>query len=577
MLQHWAWFHRTRVPPQTASTHGACLRALPRGTQHLDTESFAKSDQLSTGGVVYGPSRILVIGNDTDTLTGLAAVVQPLGHLLLQAHHLEDLRQRLRDLRPELVILDGDAAISRDIDALGEALFRDRTADDPRPQLLLMVRPDDSLRQRLAEATRADDVIDKPFDILDMQVRIRALVRVQRLTAQALRDRELLSALFELTTFNGAYANTDEVLSALAGRVAAWTGLAHVVVSLGPASQPRIVAEKHQNNGGSRQVSLVDRRHAELIGRGDLLLLDEAEGVLAGEAPSSLPYVGVPLRTQSHEVLGALHAWGQPDSRVPARLPGGSHLRVLQVAAERISTEIQLHTSNRRLEELIEERTSDLTAALERLRAVNSQLLEASRDTVMRLARAAEFRDGDTGEHVERMSSYSQVIARQMGMAPEEQALIKLAAPMHDVGKIGIRDSILLKQGRLTSEEWEQMKEHPTIGARILGGSRSKLLQMAEEIANSHHERWDGTGYPHARKGEEIPLVGRIVALADVFDALTTPRVYKDAWSVEDAVAHIQREQGKHFDPAVVAAFEQCLDRMLQVRAQFTDERNVDA
>ena len=143
------------------------------------------------------------------------------------------------------------------------------------------------------------------------------------------------------------------------------------------------------------------------------------------------------------------------------------------------------------------------------------------------------------------------------------------AAPMHDVGKIGIRDSILLKQGRLTQDEYEQMKEHPTIGARILGGSRAKLLQMAEQIAYSHHERWDGTGYPRGLAGSDIPLVGRIVALADVFVALTTPRVYKDAWSVDDAVQHIQRERGRHFDPQVVAAFEQCLDRLLEIRATY--------
>ncbi|MBM4345073.1 MAG: HD domain-containing protein [Deltaproteobacteria bacterium] len=220
---------------------------------------------------------------------------------------------------------------------------------------------------------------------------------------------------------------------------------------------------------------------------------------------------------------------------------------------------------------MVQARTADLTAALERLRTVNTQLIEASRDTVMRLARAAEYRDGDTGEHVERMSSYAQAIARQMGLNAEEQALIKLAAPMHDVGKIGIRDAILLKNGRLTADEWEVMKQHPTIGAQILHGSRSRLLQMAEEIALSHHEKWDGTGYPQGAAGETIPLVGRIVALADVFDALTTPRVYKDAWSVEDAVAHIRRESGKHFDPRVVEAFEQCLNGLLDIRSRFVE------
>ncbi len=518
-----------------------------------------------------GQARILVVGNDTDILASIAAVVQPLGYLLLHAASLDELGSRLHDLRPELVIVDADGAVSRDVERMTEVFQRVR-AESVRPQVLLLARVDDSLRERLLAAVQADDLIDKPFDNLDMQVRVRSLVRVHRLTAQALRDRDLLNALFELTTFNQAYANTDQVLMALAGRVAEWSGLAHVVVTLGPASQPRVVAEQHRKGTApSKSRTLVDRRHAELINRGEMLLLDEADGVLAGESPATLPYVGLPLRSQNGEVLGVLHAWGQGEATRTTSLPSGPHLRVLRVAAERISTEIQLHASNRRLEEMVEARTADLTAALERLRGVNAQLLESSRDTVMRLARAAEYRDGDTGEHVERMSSYAQVIARQMGMAPEESALIKLAAPMHDVGKIGIRDSILLKQGRLTPEEWEQMKEHPSIGAKILGGSRSKLLQMAESIAASHHEKWDGSGYPQQLLGEGIPLVGRIVALADVFDALTTPRVYKDAWSVDDAVSHIQRERGKHFDPAVVAAFEQCLDRLLEVRSRYLD------
>ncbi len=521
-----------------------------------------------------GQARILVVANDPEILQAIAAVVQPLGLLLLHASSAEEVAQRLQDLRPELVIIDADAPLCREPERV-----RDCLPETPslRTQTLLLVRADDSLREELCKATRADDLIDKPFDTLDMQVRVRTLVRVQRLTAQALRDRDALNALFDLSTFTQSYSNTDEVLQALTRRVAEWTALAHVVVTLGPAAQPRIAAETHRKNGYGYATtgqgrSLVDRRHAELVNQGEMILIAEADGVLGGENPATLPYVGLPLQSQQvkhqgAEVLGALHAWGDGE------LPSGATLRMLKAAAERISTEIQLHTSNRRLEEMVEERTADLTAALDRLRAVNSQLLEASRDTVMRLARAAEYRDGDTGEHVERMSSYAQVLARQIGLPPEDQALIKLAAPMHDVGKIGIRDSILLKQGRLTAEEWVQMKEHPTIGAKILSGSRSKLLQMAEQIAVSHHEKWDGTGYPQAQVGEDIPLVGRIVALADVFDALTTPRVYKDAWSVDDAVQHIQRERGKHFDPAVVNAFEQCLDRLLAVRAAYLDDR----
>ena len=517
-------------------------------------------------------ARILVAAHDAELLAAVAQVAEPLGHLLLHVPTPEDLGQRLNDLRPELLILDGDTALVRDRDSLDSLVQRVRSAP-VRPQILLMLRADDSMREQLWQTTHADDLIDKPFDQLDLQVRIRSLVRVHRVTTRALRDRDILNALFELSTFSESSPSADEVLSALAGRVAEWTGLAHVVVTLGPPSQPRVAADHHAAPGGWSQ-SLADRRHAELIGHGDTLLVDEAEGVLAGENPSGLPYVGLPLRAHGGAVLGVLHAWGKGE-RSSGELPTGAQLRVLQVAAQRISTETQLHETNRRLEEMVSARTKDLTAALDRLRGVNTQLLEASRDTVMRLARAAEFRDGDTGEHVERMSSYAQALARQMGLAVEEQALIKLAAPMHDVGKIGIRDSILLKQGKLTKEEFDQMKEHPAIGARILGGSKSKLLQMAEKIAASHHERWDGAGYPQQQKGEDIPLVGRIVALADVFDALTTPRVYKDAWSVEDAVTHIQRESGRHFDPKVVAAFEQCLDRLLEIRSKYLDSGGV--
>ncbi len=515
------------------------------------------------GETVVNQARILVVGNDPETLQQIGLVTKPLGYLCMHVVSAEELRRRLRDLKPELVILDGDSALCRERSVLAELVEAIR-AQPLRPQTLLLVRTDDSMREQLWQAAQSDDLIDKPLDNLDMHVRVRSLVRVQRLTAQVTRDRDVLNALFELANASGTIASTDEVLQALARRVAEWTGLAHVVITRGPASQPVVVADVHLQPG-SRANALIERRHAELMSRGEMWQLDEAEGVLAGESPTALPYIGLPLTAQGGEVLGALHAFGG------GQLPSGSRLRVLQVAAERIATEILLQQSKRRLEEMVESRTSDLTTALERLRSVNAQLLEGSRDTVMRLARAAEYRDGDTGEHVERMSSYSQHIAKQMGLAPEEQALLKLAAPMHDVGKIGIRDSILLKEGRLTAEEWQIMRQHPTIGAQILAGSRSKLLQMAEEIALSHHEKWDGSGYPGGLAGEQIPLTGRIVALADVFDALTTPRVYKDAWGVEEAVAHIRRESGRHFDPKVVEAFEKCLDSLLAVREKFLE------
>jgi putative two-component system response regulator len=168
---------------------------------------------------------------------------------------------------------------------------------------------------------------------------------------------------------------------------------------------------------------------------------------------------------------------------------------------------------------------------------------------------AAESRDRETGEHLERMSRLSQRLARAAGMSPSAAERLRHASTLHDVGKIGIPDRVLLKEAPLDREEQALMRTHPTVGASILADSRSPLLQMAEEVACTHHEHWDGTGYPNGLKGEEIPLVGRICAIADVFDALVTERPYKPAWSVDDALAEIEDQAGRHFDPRLVSIF----------------------
>lgn len=192
-------------------------------------------------------------------------------------------------------------------------------------------------------------------------------------------------------------------------------------------------------------------------------------------------------------------------------------------------------------------------------------------DTIFRLSVAAEYKDEDTAAHLERMSRYSETIARRLGLPEDTVEDIRLASPMHDVGKIGIPDAILMKPGRLTEHEFDVMKRHPEIGARILGGSRAPLLQMAEEIALNHHEKFNGQGYPRGLAGEDIPLVGRVVSLADVFDALTSRRCYKPAWSVERALEFVKKQRGQHFDPAVVDAFNDSLPTILQVRTRFQD------
>ncbi len=220
-------------------------------------------------------------------------------------------------------------------------------------------------------------------------------------------------------------------------------------------------------------------------------------------------------------------------------------LRVTNLLENR-ALHLQLRNQNRLLEEEVRNRTQELE--------------EAHGEILNRLALASEYRDDETGEHAQRVGRLAALIAEELGLSPEEIALIRQAAPLHDVGKIGIADAILLKPGKLTAEEFEEVKKHIDIGAGILSGSDVRLLQIAEEIALTHHERWDGTGYC-GLSGPNIPLVGRIVALADVFDALTSDRPYKARWSTSAAIEEIVSQSGKQFDPDVVRAFIKIAER----------------
>ena|ERR1700674_1367154 len=183
------------------------------------------------------------------------------------------------------------------------------------------------------------------------------------------------------------------------------------------------------------------------------------------------------------------------------------------------------------------------------------QLAEAQLEILDRLAIAAEYRDDDTGQHTKRVGKLTAIIASGLGQSEDQVEVLRLAATLHDVGKIGVPDRVLMKPDKLTAEEFEIIKSHTNIGAEILGKSRFSILQMAREIAVSHHERWDGTGYPQGLKGEQIPLSGRLVAVADVFDALTHERPYKKAWPLEKAIAEIKAQSGRQFDPHLVNVF----------------------
>ena len=199
------------------------------------------------------------------------------------------------------------------------------------------------------------------------------------------------------------------------------------------------------------------------------------------------------------------------------------------------------------------------------------ELRETRLQIVQRLGRAAEYKDNETGMHVIRMSHFAQLLALAAGHSPAWAEDLLNAAPMHDVGKIGIPDAVLRKPGPLNADEWDTMRRHPEIGAEIIGEHPSGVLQLAREIALAHHEKWDGSGYPRGLAGEAIPVSARIVAVADVFDALTTRRPYKEPWPVQDALDHIAAQAGKHFDPALVALFAPLVPQLLEIRARWAD------
>ncbi len=219
----------------------------------------------------------------------------------------------------------------------------------------------------------------------------------------------------------------------------------------------------------------------------------------------------------------------------------------------------------RELETKVQERTREV-------REKARQVREREEEIVFRLLSSMGWRDDETGVHARRIGLYSAVMTNELGWSAEKTDNIRLAAPMHDLGKIGIVDSILRKPGKLTVEEFEEMKQHTIIGAKILEGSKIPLLQLAAEIAESHHEKWNGSGYPYGLSGENIPQSGRIVAIADVYDALVHKRVYKPAFSEDQAISIMEEGKGSHFDPSVLQIFFDLLPEMRRIREEVKDE-----
>lgn len=247
-------------------------------------------------------------------------------------------------------------------------------------------------------------------------------------------------------------------------------------------------------------------------------------------------YAGAPLITPKGQKLGTLCVM---DTQ-PRRFSVQQKAMLIDLSVI-VMDELELRLAARKHRDSERKRRADLS---------KSQI-----EILQRLARAAEYRDDDTGQHTQRVARTTAQLARELGYSSEEVAMIKQAAPLHDVGKISVSDLILLKPSSLSDEEFTTMRAHASVGAKLLSEGRSSVVRMAERIAGGHHERWDGNGYPHGLSGDAIPLEARILAVADVFDALTHERPYKKAWSVAEAVAEIARQSGTQFDPRVVEAF----------------------
>jgi putative two-component system response regulator len=340
--------------------------------------------------------------------------------------------------------------------------------------------------------------------------------------------------------------------------MAPWTRATILIVDDEP-QVVRLLERLLRTDGYAEVVSTTDPRDARQLfdeRRPDLVLLDlhmphmDGYAVLQALAPDSRPDRSVPIVMLTSDLspaarqralsMGAQDFLSKPFDSVEVllRIKNLLETRYLYLALQR---------QNDLLEEKVRERRLELQAA-------QLEILD-------RLVLAAEFRDDDTRQHTQRVGEISAKIAEAMGLSASLVEVIRLAAPLHDLGKIGMPDDILLKLGKLTDAEFKLMQQHTLIGARLLSGSSHAILQMAEQIALTHHERWDGRGYLAGLKADEIPLVSRIVAVADVFDALTHRRPYKEPWPVNDALQEIEQLQGQQFDPQVVAALRRVIER----------------
>jgi putative two-component system response regulator len=355
-----------------------------------------------------------------------------------------------------------------------------------------------------------------------------------------------------------------QVNVALLERILHRAGYTNVVTTSSPEWALEFVAEQ------SVDLLLLDLHMPRIDG---FAVLERLSGIVGAE--EYLPVVMITADAESSARQRAL-ALGAHDFLTKPFDDTEVLLRIRNLLSTR-QLHLQMQSQNEVLEKAVEERTSALWRAVTNLERAQQELRSSREETIQRLSMAAEFRDEDTGAHIQRMSRYCGLLARASSVSSERADLLRIASQMHDVGKIAIPDNILLKPGALNTNERAVMERHSEIGFRLLSGSESELLVVAASIARSHHERIDGSGYPRGLRGDEIPFEGRVAAICDVFDALTSERVYRPAMPTSAAIAMMQDNRGTHFDADLLDLFVKSLPDALEIRREYTDPVPVPA
>ena len=511
---------------------------------------------------------ILAVDDEEMNLELLEILMVPLGYEVEKAIDGKEALEKISKREPDIILLD---VMMPGMD--GYEVCRILKEDEKTRHIpIVMVTALSQIENKITGIeTGADDYLSKPFHRTELIARVNSLLKVRTLNEKVKRYQDTMRSLFELTTFSEEFNDRSNVLNELARRTAELTGMEKVAIALVENNLFQVKASYNLGDDKELYIFLSNNGPIRKVVETGKQLVSAGDPEITKRFNLNLSYMCVPLKSVSKDVIGVLCAFGV-SSNVSEET-----IRVLSLVAQRIASEIQIKDYSRILEETVDKRTKALRESLEKLEEANKEISHAYEEIVYRLSVAAEYKDEVTAAHIHRISHYSEALARKMGLSPESVRLIKLASPMHDIGKIGIPDSILLKPGKLTPDEFEIMKQHTLMGARILSGSSSPLLRMAEEIAISHHEKYDGSGYPYGVMGENIPLVGRIVAIADVFDALSTRREYKEAFELDKTLSIMKEGKGKHFDPNLVDAFFDILDEILVIRENYSNEPRVDS